>query len=161
MQELLTQLHEFHLNETGWKIAQLNHINLDFFKIRATRGSSWIPTPERYSNPKCGLINLENEDQECFRWCMKYHQTSQQKDAQNTSALKKIDDKYDYSDIYYPTSYDEIYKFEERNNLCIYVYELDENGKIHLEKPGIIENYDKAHIHVLRVENDKQSHLLH
>jgi hypothetical protein len=25
----------------------------------------------------------------------------------------------------------DIYKFEERNNLCIFVYELDEDGKVH------------------------------
>ena len=50
--------------------------------------------------------------------------------------MKKIEDKCDYSDMSFPTSYDEIYKFEERNNVCLYVYELDEDGKVHLEKPG-------------------------
>ena len=81
LEELLTEIHETEQKESAWKVARLNYINLD--KIRAARGSSWIPTPERYSDPKCGLINITNEDQECFRWCMKCHQSSQQKDAQD------------------------------------------------------------------------------
>ena len=134
---------------------------MDTFKIKAARGSSWIPTPERYSNAKCGLINIKNEDQECFRWCMKYHQSPQTDHSSRISALKKVEDKYDYSDISYPTSYDDIYKFEERNNLCIFVYELDEDGKVHREKTGLMENYDKDHIYLLRVENDEQSHFIY
>ena len=136
LEELLTKIHETEQKESAWKIAQLNYINLDFFKIRAARGSSWIPTPERYSNPKCGLINIKNEDQECFRWCMKYHQSSQQKDAQNISMLKKIEDKHDYSDISFLTAHDDVYKFEEQNNSYMFVYELDEDGKDHRENTG-------------------------
>jgi hypothetical protein len=83
MEELLTQLHEFQLKETGWKVVSINNLNMDTFKIKAARGSSWIPTPERYSNAKCGLINIKNEDQECFKWCMKYHQSANRTDAQN------------------------------------------------------------------------------
>ena len=81
MDELLTQLHEFHLKETSWKVVSINNVNMDTYKIKAARGSSWIPTPERYSNAKCGLINIKNEDQECFRWCMRYHQSPQQHTA--------------------------------------------------------------------------------
>ena len=77
------------------------------------------------------------------------------------SALKKIEDKSDYSDISYPTSYGEIYKFEERNNLGICVYELDEDGKVHREKTGLMENNDKGHIYLSRVEDDEQSHFIY
>ena len=67
MEELLTQLHEFQVKETGWKVVSINNLNMDTLKIKAARRSSWIPTPERYSNAKCGLINIKNEDQECFK----------------------------------------------------------------------------------------------
>ena len=134
LEELLTKVHEQERKDSGWIIEALNYLNLDFYVVKPVRGSSWIPTPATYSNSRCGLINVKDDDQECFRWCMKYHQSSQQKDAQNISALKKVDDKYDYSDITFPTSYDDIYKFEERNNLCIFVYEIGEDGSIHKAK---------------------------
>ena len=77
-----------------------------------------------YGISKCGLVNINNQDQDCFKWCMKYHQTSRGKDCQNISALKKVQDKYNYDGIEFPVSYDDIYKFEKLNNICIYVYSI-------------------------------------
>ena len=37
-------------------------------------GSSF---PDKDSNAKCGLSNIQNADQERFKWCMKYHQSDQ------------------------------------------------------------------------------------
>ena len=41
------------------------------------RTGSYIKTPET-NYPKCGLINIENEDGECFKHCTTYHQTKQE-----------------------------------------------------------------------------------
>ena len=49
----------------GELLLLINHV-LVYLKTRPLRGSSYIPTHEKYSNPKCGLINIRNEDQECF-----------------------------------------------------------------------------------------------
>ena len=54
-------------------------VYLKSFTNEPVRGSSYIPTPEKYSNAKCGLINIQNDDQECFKWCMKYHQSLKDK----------------------------------------------------------------------------------
>ena len=32
-------------------------------------GKSYIPLPKELQNNLKGLINLKNEDNECFRWC--------------------------------------------------------------------------------------------
>jgi hypothetical protein len=34
------------------------------------RGSSYIPTPVKFAHPKCGLVNIRNTDDKCFKWCM-------------------------------------------------------------------------------------------
>ena len=70
------------------------------------RGSSYIPTPARYSNSKCGLINIQNDDQECFRWCMRYHQSEKKQNDKRLSALKKVKDKYDYGDMSFPADFE-------------------------------------------------------
>jgi hypothetical protein len=64
---------------SGWVIKEWLVFAIDMFKIKPARGGSYIPTPERYANPKCGLINIKNEDQKCFQWCMKYHQSEEEK----------------------------------------------------------------------------------
>ena len=64
-----------------------------------------------------------------FKWCMRYHQKEKKKNAQNISALKKVVDKYDYSDMSFRTNYEDIENFEEINQVCIFVYELDDAGQ--------------------------------
>ena len=55
---------------------------------------------------------------------MKYHQTDKHKHVQNISALKKIEDKSDYSGIEFPASYEDIYKFEDLNKVCVFIFTL-------------------------------------
>ena len=70
---------------------KLFKIDLKGFTTKAERGSSWIPTPEKYNNAKCGLINIKNEDgNECFKWCMKYHQSEKKEQIHRVSALKRL-----------------------------------------------------------------------
>ena len=33
------------------------------------KGSSYIKLPQELRNSAKGLINMKNEDNECFRWC--------------------------------------------------------------------------------------------
>jgi hypothetical protein len=56
-------------------VKKYTKLAIDIFETKPLRASSYIPTPERFSNAKCGLINIHNTDQECFRWCMRYHQS--------------------------------------------------------------------------------------
>ena len=58
------------LKDSDWRIKEFKAIFIDMFETRPVRGSSYIPTPERFSNAKCGLINIHNEDHECFKWCV-------------------------------------------------------------------------------------------
>ena len=51
-------------------ISRINKIIVAIYTIKKARGSSFIATPEKYSNAKCGLINIKNYDNECFKWCM-------------------------------------------------------------------------------------------
>ena len=61
------------------QIKKFKAIFIDMFETRPVRGSSYIPTPERLANAKCGLINIHNEDHECFKWCVRYHHSPQGK----------------------------------------------------------------------------------
>jgi hypothetical protein len=59
--------------------------SLQLMKINLVEVQNYIPTPEKYKNPKCGLMNIQNDDQECFRWCMKYHQSKEDKHSDRIS----------------------------------------------------------------------------
>ena len=63
-------LQNIYLPEKGseWRIYKVLFIYVKCFTDKPQRGSSWIPTPDRYNNARCGL-NIKNEDLECFKWC--------------------------------------------------------------------------------------------
>ncbi|MFM7988362.1 MAG: hypothetical protein ACKPKO_54525, partial [Candidatus Fonsibacter sp.] len=93
---------------SGWSIESIDKLAIDVFETKPIRASSYIPTPAKYSHSKCGLINIKNTtDDECFKWCMLYHQSDKGNNDTRLSALKKINDKYSYDDISFPVSYED------------------------------------------------------
>ncbi|MFM7982811.1 MAG: hypothetical protein ACKPKO_26155, partial [Candidatus Fonsibacter sp.] len=75
-------------------------------------------------------------------------------------ALKKINDKYSYDDISFPVSYEDISKFEEMNEVCIFVYEIDED-KIIKSKEGNTDYLLKDLVYLLRVEDGDKAHYIY
>ncbi|MFM7983208.1 MAG: hypothetical protein ACKPKO_28195, partial [Candidatus Fonsibacter sp.] len=106
---------------TGWTLKSIDTLAIDVYETKPLRASSYIPTPSKYSNSKCGLINIQNkEDDECFKWCMLYHQSNKGKNDTRLSALNNINDKYSYEDITFLVIYEDITIFEYMNKVCIF-----------------------------------------
>ena len=59
---------------------------------------------------------------------MLYHQSKQEKHSERITVLRKIEDKYDYSSLEFPVSLDGIRHVENKNKVCIYVYEINEEN---------------------------------
>ena len=92
---------------------------------------------------------------------MLYHQTTKRQNDTRLTVLSKVVDKYDYTDINYPASYDDIASFEERNQVCIYVYTLTEENKPIQDKAGNTNYILNECIYLLRIENEEQSHYVY
>ena len=105
---------------TGWAIASCDKLSIDIFETKPMRASSYIPTPEKYSNPKFGLVNIQNGDELCFQWCMRHHQSATCHHDSRLSKLKKVADKYNYDGMEFPASYATIAAFEDNNRVCIF-----------------------------------------
>ena len=113
-----------------------NKLSIDIFETKAMRASSYIPTPEKYSNAMCGLVNIQNVDELCFQWCMRYYQSAKCNHDSRLSKLKKVADKYNYDGMEFPASYEAISAFEDKNGVCIFIYELDSDEQIRLGQRG-------------------------
>ena len=147
---------------SGWSIKTIDELTIDFFETKSKGASSYIPTPARYTNAMCGLINIHNEDEECFCWCLKYHQSKKGKNDLRISALRKVEDKYNYQDIQFPVSYDDIAVFEEQNQVSIYVYEINEsNNKIDESNRGNYNYITNDIIYLLRIDQGDKSHYVY
>ena len=56
--------------ESSWTINSILQRQVVISEIALCEGSSYFPLPKKLRNPIKGLINIQSEDNECFRWCL-------------------------------------------------------------------------------------------
>ena len=105
-------------------------------------------------------INIQNKDQECFRWCMRCHQAGKIAHGERTTVLEKITDKYIYN-ISYPTTFEDIDRFEIDNQVSVFVSYINDDDSIRTEKRGNPDYILNDVIYLLRVENDDNAHYIY
>ena len=123
---------------SGWANVSFDKLSIDILETKPMRASSYIPTPEKYSNALCSLVNIQNDDELRFQWCLRYHQSARSQNASRLSKLKKVEEKCNYAGMEFPASYKAISAFEVINRVCIFISELDSEDKIRLGQRGNI-----------------------
>ena len=120
---LLRKIEEFQVRGSNWKLRSVEGQRVHLSKYSPLEGSSYIPTPKEISNPKMGMLNMQNtNDSFCFRWChvrfllpSTLHPTRITKEDTVKSAT------LNYKGITFPVSIDQITKIEYMNNININV----------------------------------------
>ena len=113
------------LNGSNWTIQSIKNHYINIVNYSPLKGSSYIKLPQELKNK--GLINLQNEDNECFRWCHIRHLNPQEKDPQRIKKTDKIFIRQlDYSSIEFPVTVKQINKIEKQNNICINLFGYEE-----------------------------------
>ena len=141
---------------SGWTIKSVDKHYTNIVKYQPMQGSSYIQLPHELRNSAKGLINLKNEDDECFRYCRIRHLNPQTKDPQR---IKKSDkayiEKLDYSEIQFPVTIKQINKIEKKNDIRINVFGYEEGQPY----PAYIskEMY-KDHMELLLITKDEKKH---
>ena len=82
-----------------------NFVRLDITlsRLRPLRGSSHIPLPKRILKKKA-LINMENDDEECFKWAVTRALNPVEKNPQCvTKELRKQSEELNWDGIEFPT----------------------------------------------------------
>ena len=124
-QQILNKIAQWISEGSGWTIQSIENHYINIVNYNPLKGSSYIKLPQELKNR--GLINLQNEDNECFRWCHIRHLNAQEKDPQR---IKKTDkqhiEKLDYSGIEFPVTVKQINKIEKQNNICINLFGYEE-----------------------------------
>ena len=128
-------------------------IHVDPFK---PLGGSYFPLPEKLAAKKA-IINVRNEhDNECFKWAVTSVVYPRKNNPQRLNdEMRKNSGKFDWTGIDFPTSLEQIKRFEEQNPYSINVYEWDgENVDIISDS----EHKNERHINLLLLENDGNRH---
>ena len=65
---LLKTIGQWLLEGSGWSIKEMFAHELFVAKCVPPKGLTYIKVPSEFATKKA-LINLQNEDDECYRWC--------------------------------------------------------------------------------------------
>ena len=68
-QQIVNMIQQWISEGSGWTIKSVDGHFINVVRYRPLRGSSYIPLPKELQNPAKGIINMKNNDDECFRWC--------------------------------------------------------------------------------------------
>ena len=155
-QNILNLISQWISEGSGWTIQSVDSHYLNIVKYKPMNGSSYIQLPSELRNSAKGLINMKNEDNECFRWCHIRHLNPQEKYPQR---IKKTDKQYveklDYLNIDFPVSVKHYNKIEKQNsiNISVFGYENKQPYPIYVSK----EKYED-HMELLLVTKDENKH---
>ena len=70
-EEILKRASNIMSEGSHWVIVEVHSHYINVAKYDLLEGGSWIELPSwsELKNPKYGLVNVQNKDSECFRWC--------------------------------------------------------------------------------------------
>ena len=143
---------------SGWTIQSVDNHYLNIVKYKPMNGSSYIQLPQELRNSAKGLINMQNKDNECFRWCHIRYLNPQIKDPQR---IKKSDKQYisnlKYDGVEFPLATKHYNKIEKQNeiNINIFGYEDKQPYPIYISN----ENFND-HIELLLITKGEKKHYI-
>ena len=155
-QNILNQISQWISEGSGWTVQSVDNHYLNIVIYKPMKGSSYIQLPSELRNSAKGLINMKNEDNECFRWCHIRHLNPQDKYPQR---IKKVDKPYvknlDYPGVEFPVNVKHYNKIEKQNsiNISVFGYEDKQPYPIYVSK----EKY-KDHMELLMITENENKH---
>ena len=156
-QEILNVIDTWVSEGSGWVIDRIDshYINVTLYK--PLNGSSYIELRTELRNSKKGLINMKNEDEECFRWCHIRHFNPQTKYPER---IKKEDkmmiNELNYDGIDFPLSRKHYNKIEKQNiRINVFGYEDGQPFLINISKETF-----KDQMNLLLITKDDKKHYI-
>ena len=122
-EKIMNDVAEWLKEGSGWTTDGVLEHYFNLVNYKPLEGKSYIPLPKELQNSLKGLINLKNEDNECFRWChVRYLNPQEVHPERIKKTDKKIVQELNYQGVDFPVSLKDYNKIEEQNNININVF---------------------------------------
>ena len=149
---------------SGWVFVEVESLALHADKWSPINGSSYIDLPKELKNRKA-IINMKNEDNKCFLWCVLRVLNPKDRDAERIDKdLKSKENTLNMEGIPYPVEFKDINRFEKQNpdiSISILGYSKDERVyplRISKYTKSKKEDERKHNIILLLIKNGENSH---
>lgn len=67
--EIINRIGNWISEGSGWRIESVDAHYINRYKYSPLAASSYLELPKPLQNSMKGLIDIKNDDNECFRWC--------------------------------------------------------------------------------------------
>ena len=155
IEEVLENMAKFQRRGSNWRFGEILKLELHLVDFVPLKGNSWIPLPEWIKRKKA-MINMKNEDEECFKWCVTRALNPVDKNKERvTQKLRKHAEELNWKGISFPMEAEKTDRFEKNNpKISIHVFYLDGN----VQPLKISDEERKINIDLLLVEKDGNRH---
>ena len=114
---------------SGWVFLEVENLTLHVSKWNPVNAGSYIELPTVLKNKKA-IINMKNQDNECFKWCVLRALYPKDKNTERIDKdLKSKQDILNMQGIRYPVNFRDVDRFESQNpeiSITILGYNKDE-----------------------------------
>ena len=155
-----TQIENPCMPESGFTLDQIMHLNINFYKLALTRGSSYMKLPPWVASKKA-VINPKNKDEKSFKWAViaALHHEDNKKDPQRIPMLKHYEDQYNWNDLEFPLAIQKIGKFEKNNpEIAVNVLFSSKKEKIYTAPRLKLNGECKKQVNLLMVVDGEKRH---
>ena len=143
---------------SGWQFMSVEKVVLHTTKWDPINAGSYIDLPPFLKNKKA-LINMKNEDDECFKWSVLRALNPKDKNAERIdNDLKSKQDTLNMEGIRYPVNFRDIDRFESQNpNISISVLGYNKDERVY---PLKVSKYTGCEhdIILLLIKDEENSH---
>lgn len=158
--KIIEQFSEMCEQGSGWTLHEIVALVINNNRHQVFNGAAYINLPDFVARKKA-VINVQNTDNECFRWAVLAALHPNVKTPHRVSSYYPFRNELNFDNIEFPVTLNQL-KFFEKNNetISINVYAIDEeyNNDIRQNEKVIVpiritENVRENHIHLLSISD--------
>ena len=148
-------LANFQRSGSNWVFQRVNQLEIHMADWKPISGSTFIPLPARIKN-KVAVINPQNEDNQCFKWCVARALNPVEKNPNRiTQELRDQSKRLDWSGLKFPVDLKQI-KIFEKNNPDISINVFGYEGEVYPLKISKIKK--RINIDLLLISDEEKQH---
>lgn len=157
VESIKNKIDKFEERDSGWSFARNLYLEININKYDPLRASSYIDLPKTIKN-KGACINIRNNDNFCFLWCIMAALFPAKNNSQRTSAYPHFNTLLNIKNMTFPVAFSDVKIFEKNNpRISVNIYGLNSNSKV----VGPLYRSvcrKKHHINLLFIQSGARSH---
>jgi hypothetical protein len=130
-EKMLQSISEYQRKGSGWRQRRVTRLEIHIGEFRPLRGKKHELLPKSIASKKA-IVNMKNDDNECFKWAVTRALNPTDTHPERISdKLKEQFKELNWEGTEFPTTLNNIKKFENNNNIGINVFSADESLKVY------------------------------